>query len=83
MPPAWAMAMASRLSVTVSIAAETSGMFSAISRVSRVAMLTCARHDLEWPGRSKTSSNASPMGKPLLAFAIACRPLPGCGAPAA
>ncbi len=36
MPPSWAIAIAISLSVTVSIAAETSGMFNAISRVSRV-----------------------------------------------
>ena len=36
MPPACAMAMASAPSVTVSIAAEISGMPSSISRVSRV-----------------------------------------------
>ena len=38
MPPAWAMAMASRASVTVSIAAEMIGRLSVIERVSRVAM---------------------------------------------
>ncbi|MNC35428.1 hypothetical protein D3C75_839130 [compost metagenome] len=36
MPPSCAMAMARRDSVTVSIAAETSGMFSSIPRVRRV-----------------------------------------------
>ena len=36
MPPACAMAMASRASVTVSIAAEMIGRLSAIERVSRV-----------------------------------------------
>ena len=36
MPPAWAMAMAMPASVTVSIAAATSGMLSGISRVRRV-----------------------------------------------
>ncbi len=36
MPPACAMAMAMLDSVTVSIAAATSGMFKAMSRVSRV-----------------------------------------------
>ncbi len=37
MPPSWAMAMASRRSVTVSMAAETSGMLRAMSRVRRVS----------------------------------------------
>jgi hypothetical protein len=36
MPPAWAMAIAIGASVTVSMAAATSGMFSAMSRVNRV-----------------------------------------------
>ena len=36
MPPSRASAIASRASVTVSIAAETSGMLSSIERVSRV-----------------------------------------------
>ena len=40
MPPAWAMAMASRPSVTVSIADETIGRLRRIVRVSRVAMST-------------------------------------------
>ena len=36
MPPSWAMAMARRASVTVSIAAETIGRFRRMPRVSRV-----------------------------------------------
>ena len=36
MPPSWAMTMAMLLSVTVSIAAETSGMLRLIFRVRRV-----------------------------------------------
>ena len=40
MPPCCAMAMAIAASVTVSIAAETSGMFSEIVRVSRVPVRT-------------------------------------------
>ena len=39
MPPACASAIASRLSVTVSIAAETNGIFSLIVRVNRVSVL--------------------------------------------
>ncbi len=39
------MAMASRLSVTVSMAADTSGMFRLICRVNRVAVFDLARHD--------------------------------------
>jgi hypothetical protein len=36
MPPSWASAMASRLSVTVSMAADTSGRLSSMLRVRRV-----------------------------------------------
>ncbi len=82
-PPACAMAMASRASVTVSIAEEMIGRLSAIVRVRRVATLTSPGMTVEWPGRSRTSSNASPSGKPLSPFAIGFRPLSGCGAPAA
>src|SRR5947209_6466568 len=60
MPPFWAMAMASRLSVTVSIAADTSGMFSLISRVNRVATSTWVGMTSEGPGSSKTSSKVRP-----------------------
>jgi len=40
MPPCWAMAMAMRDSVTVSMAEEISGVFSVISRVNWVCVLT-------------------------------------------
>ncbi len=60
MPPAWARAMASRLSVTVSIAAETMGILRLISRVRRVEVSTCVGITSERPGSSKTSSKVSP-----------------------
>ena len=70
-PPAWAMAMASRLSVTVSMAADTSGMFRPISRVNRVAVSTWVGMTSDGPGSSKTSSKVSPsrisMGVPRFA----------------
>ena len=47
MPPACAIAIAIAASVTVSIAADTSGMFSQISRVSRVAVRTDAGRTCE------------------------------------
>ena len=47
MPPACAMAIAMGASVTVSIAAATSGMFSAISRVSRVRVSVSAGRTVE------------------------------------
>ena len=48
MPPAWAMAMASLLSVTVSMAADNSGMPSSMERVRRVLMSV-------WLGRTADS----------------------------
>jgi len=42
MPPNCAMAMAMRDSVTVSMAAESSGVFRVMSRVNWVCVLTCA-----------------------------------------
>jgi len=56
MPPSCAIAMAKRASVTVSIAAETSGMFSSISRVRRVFRLTSFGRTSEYPGIRRTSS---------------------------
>ena len=53
-----------------------------IERVRRVAMLTPLGITAEWPGRKRTSSNASPSGKPLFPFVIAMV-LFGRGAPAA
>ena len=46
MPPSWAMAIARRASVTVSIAADTSGRFRRMLRVRRVASAGVARQDL-------------------------------------
>ena len=59
MPPCWAIAIASPASVTVSIAAEISGMPSSISRVSRVPTSTSAGRTSEWAGSSSTSSKVS------------------------
>ena len=56
MPPACAMAIAMRASVTVSIAALISGMLSAIVEVSRVRVSACAGSTSEAPGTSSTSS---------------------------
>ena len=39
MPPTWAMTIAMRLSVTVSMAEESSGMPSSMVRVTRLAVL--------------------------------------------
>ena len=56
MPPSCAMAMARRLSVTVSIAADMRGMPSGISRVSRVRSATSEGSTCEYAGSSRTSS---------------------------
>ena len=55
-PPACAIAIASALSVTVSIAAETSGMPSSISRVSRVRVSVSPGMIADAAGTSITSS---------------------------
>ena len=60
MPPWRAIAMASGASVTVSIAADTTGMLSWIFGVSRAAVLTSLGSTLDSAGSSRTSSNVSP-----------------------
>ena len=64
MPPACAMAMASRDSVTVSIADETIGMLSVICDVSFERRSTMCGMTSEWAGFRSTSSkvSASSMG---------------------
>ena len=57
MPPNCAMAMASAVSVTVSMAAETIGTLRAISRVRRVRISTSPGMTSDGPGSSSTSSN--------------------------
>ena len=59
MPPARAMAMAICASVTVSIAAETSGMLSGIERVRRLVTATCRGWTVEWRGTRRMSSKVS------------------------
>ena len=59
-PPARASAIASRASVTVSIAAETTGIASSISRESRVRVETSFGSTSDSAGTRRTSSNASP-----------------------
>ena len=60
MPPSRASAIARRASVTVSIAAETSGISSSIVRVSRVRVETSLGRTADSAGTSSTSSNVSP-----------------------
>src|SRR5262249_27126139 len=58
-PPAWASAIANAPSVTVSIAAEISGIPRLISRVSRVAVSVSAGRMPDAAGTSITSSKVS------------------------
>src|SRR6185436_7157805 len=59
MPPSCAMAIARRASVTVSMAAETSGMFSSSLRLRRVFREASRGRMREWAGRRRTSSKVS------------------------
>ncbi len=59
-PPSRASAIARRASVTVSIAAETIGMWSVIERVSCVAVETSFGRTCDSAGWRSTSSNVSP-----------------------
>ncbi len=59
MPPSWAIAMANRASVTVSIAAEMSGICKAMRRESAVLSSVSRGKTLEYAGTSKTSSKVS------------------------
>src|SRR5580765_1203209 len=58
-PPAWAIAIARAPSVTVSIAADMSGMPSSISRVMRVRVSVSPGRMLDAAGTSITSSKVS------------------------
>src|SRR5680860_456158 len=60
-PPAWAMAMASRASVTVSMAEDRIGTLMEIDRVTREATFTSLGSTLDGPGRIRTSSKVSAM----------------------
>src|SRR5690606_6082452 len=59
MPPSWAMAMARRASVTVSIAAETTGRFRRSERVRLLASETSLGRTMECAGTRETSSYVS------------------------
>ena len=60
-PPSRAIAIARRASVTVSIAADISGMASWMSRVSIVAVETCAGTTSDAAGTRHTSSKVRPI----------------------
>src|SRR5665647_455763 len=59
MPPSCAMAIASRASVTVSIAADTKGMFSSMLREKRVAREVSLGRTWENAGTNNMSSKVS------------------------
>ena len=59
-PPCLAMAMASRDSVTVSMAAEASGMFTFSLRAKFVVVSTSVGSTHDRPGKSSTSSKVRP-----------------------
>src|SRR5580704_13328315 len=61
-PPCREIAIARRESVTVSIAADTMGIFNEIARVRHVRVSACAGSTDDLPGKSSTSSNVSPSG---------------------
>src|SRR5712692_3261422 len=65
-PPCWAIAIARRDSVTVSIAAEMIGIFNGMLAVSRVRKSTWRGCTRERPGRSRTSSKVRATGIWLL-----------------
>ena len=60
-PPSCANAIARRDSVTVSIAADTRGIFRVMLRVNLVRKLTSRGSTLECAGISKTSSKVNPI----------------------
>ena len=60
MPPAWAMTIAMSASVTVSIAADSTGMLSRIPCVTRVEVSAMLGSTAEAAGTSSTSSNVRP-----------------------
>src|ERR1700730_8202086 len=82
-PPAWASAMASLASVTVSMAEETIGMFKLIVEVSFVFSSAAPGRTAECPGRSSTSSKVSASlseGRAIKANAnsVICLPAAAC-----
>lgn len=58
-PPSWASAMARRASLTVSMAADSSGILTRMLREIRVLRLTSRGRTLECAGTSSTSSKVS------------------------
>src|SRR5471032_2404806 len=59
MPPSWAIAIARRASVTVSMAAETTGRFRTMFRLRWVLRLVSRGNTWEYAGTNNTSSKVS------------------------
>ena len=72
-PPCWAMAMARRDSVTVSMAADISGVVSVMRRVSWVWVLTWVGTTSLYAGTSRTSSKVRASGIGVVIICQACR----------
>ena len=77
-PPCCAIAMASRLSVTVSIAALRIGTFSRMRRVSRELTSTWLGRTCECRGTSRMSSNVRASGSPAATCAAAPKSSQSC-----
>ena len=65
MPPCWAIAIASRDSVTVSIAALSSGTLTRMLRVTHEPTSTALGSTVECRGTSSTSSKVSAVVRPI------------------
>ncbi|MBA7664114.1 hypothetical protein ES703_72165 [subsurface metagenome] len=72
-PPSWASAIASAASVTVSIAAETIGIFIVILSVNCVRASAWLGTKSLWAGNSSTSSKVIPSATILLLFIFRSR----------
>ncbi len=72
MPPSRATAIAMRASVTVSMAAEQTGIASEIERLKRVAVEASFGSTWDSAGTSRTSSNVNPSRENLSSSASSC-----------
>src|SRR5688572_12274441 len=73
-PPSWAMAIASRASVTVSMAEDTTGMLRPMLRVSRVLRLTSRGRTVEWAGTRRTSSKVKAFSTTRMSYPFRTKP---------
>src|SRR5688572_11730766 len=73
-PPSWAMAIASRASVTVSMADDTTGMLRPMPRVNRVLRLTSRGRTVEWAGTRRTSSKVKAFSTTRMSYPFRTKP---------